>query len=453
MNTPSPRVESRLSYAQLWARVPRYLLFLLSGLVVVLPTSIFFMTLVPLSLGLAILYVGVPLGIATLYAARWVGEFELGRIRLGSGIKIERPRWSQKAAGNSEDGGGANQFFRAAFGVLRNSHYWMYALHAAIVNIFLTIFTWTVALSWTTIGVAGPLSLVSNLILPENLSGNRMLLAFLFPELEPAAIDLITITASLLIGLVFLLTLPVVLRGLMSLHVNVAKLMLSKFDTDALAEEVEVLAASRSAAVSAENSGLRRLERDIHDGPQQRLIRLQMDLDATERMLDKDPEAARARIAEARSQAGDALDELRALSRGFAPPILQDRGLALALESLAERNTIPTRIVSDLAPGQRLSAETEMGAYFVVAELLTNTAKHSAAASVSIEISLAEGATDGERRLAITITDDGKGGATFVNGHGLSGLGERIHGLRGTMQLSSPIGGPTRVVVSLPLIE
>ncbi len=451
MNTPSPRVESRLSYAQLWARVPRYLLFLLSGLVVVLPTSIFFMTLVPLSLGLAILYVGVPLGIATLYAARWVGEFELGRIRLGSGIKIERPRWSQKPRGDSDGRGIFNRFFRSAFGVLRNSHYWMYVLHGAIVNLVLTIFTWTVALIWTA-GVSGALILFVGLIIPESLTGNRVMLSS-FPILDPVANYIITIVTTFLIGFVFVLTLPFVLRGLIILHVAVAKLMLSKFDTDALAEEVEVLAASRSAAVSAENSGLRRLERDIHDGPQQRLIRLQMDLDATERMLDKDPEAARARIAEARSQAGDALDELRALSRGFAPPILQDRGLALALESLAERNTIPTRIVSDLAPGQRLSAETEMGAYFVVAELLTNTAKHSAAASVSIEISLAEGATDGERRLAITITDDGKGGATFVNGHGLSGLGERIHGLRGTMQLSSPIGGPTRVVVSLPLIE
>ena len=140
-----------------------------------------------------------------------------------------------------------------------------------------------------------------------------------------------------------------------------ARGVLAAFKSDALLKEVADLTDSRGAAISAEGHSLRRLERDIHDGPQQRLVRLQMDLAAAERQLDTDPEKARGLIAEAMEQSKEALEELRALSRGFAPPILLDRGLVAALESAADRAAIPTRVMSErYSPGALVEPLSEL---------------------------------------------------------------------------------------------
>ncbi len=152
-----------------------------------------------------------------------------------------------------------------------------------------------------------------------------------------------------MLGVIFAFTLPFITRGLTSLHNLVARGMLCAFRSEALKREVATLAESRSAAVSAEGTALRRLERDIHDGPQQRLVRMQMDLAAADRQLAQDPDAARTLIAEALQQSKDALDELRALSRGFAPPILLDRGL-VAGARVARRALDRDRPTSSLEP-------------------------------------------------------------------------------------------------------
>jgi signal transduction histidine kinase len=198
--------------------------------------------------------------------------------------------------------------------------------------------------------------------------------------------------------------------------------------------------------VAAEGTALRRLERDINDGPQQRLVRLQMDLAAADRQLDEDPAAARVLLEEALQQSKDALEELRALSRGFAPPILLDRGLVAALESLAVRAAVPTTVISELPEGTELPPELERNAYFIAAEALTNAAKHADAKAATVTVSLNEG-------LQLVIADDGKGGATLVEGHGIAGLSERVHGLGGTLELTSPDGGPTTVTAHLPFLE
>src|SRR5690606_7954797 len=122
---------------------------------------------------------------------------------------------------------------------------------------------------------------------------------------------------------------------------------------------------------------LRRLERDIHDGPQQRLVRLQMDIAAAERQLEQDPDQARLLLATAKEQSREALEELRALSRGFAPPILLDRGLVAALESLAARNVVPTTVVDALPADAELPQEIERNAYFIATEALANATKHA----------------------------------------------------------------------------
>jgi len=176
-----------------------------------------------------------------------------------------------------------------------------------------------------------------------------------------------------------------------------------------------------------------------------------MDLAAAERQLDSDPEKARGLISEAMQQSKDALEELRALSRGFAPPILLDRGLVAALESAAARSEIPTRLVSDLPPATELPQEIERNAYFVASEALVNAGKHSGAASVEIRVATRRLPETDETWLDVTVTDDGAGGAFSIDGHGIAGLAERLHGLGGTLELSSPTGGPTVVAAHIPL--
>jgi signal transduction histidine kinase len=214
---------------------------------------------------------------------------------------------------------------------------------------------------------------------------------------------------------------------------------------------VDDLSQSRGAAISAEGHSLRRLERDIHDGPQQRLVRMQMDLAAADRQLVDDPDRARALIAEAMQQSRDALEELRALSRGFAPPILLDRGLVAALESAATRSPVPARVVDELPTAPPLPQEIERNAYFVASESLANAIKHSGATEVEVRVALRRADESAETWLDVAITDNGKGGATTVPGHGLAGLDERMRGLGGILRVVSPIGGPTVVSAELPV--
>jgi signal transduction histidine kinase len=204
-----------------------------------------------------------------------------------------------------------------------------------------------------------------------------------------------------------------------------------------------VAQAQKAAAVSAEATALRKLERDIHDGPQQRLVRLAMDLGRAEQQFATNPEAARATLAEALTQTRETLDELRALSRGIAPPILVDRGLQAALTALAGRCTVPVDL--DAPPIGRLDPAVESTAYFVVAEALTNVAKHSQASEVHVSVHrLATG-------LLVSVDDDGVGGASLAKGHGLAGLDDRVRAAGGVLSVDSPVGDGTRLTAALPL--
>ncbi len=179
-----------------------------------------------------------------------------------------------------------------------------------------------------------------------------------------------------------------------------------------------------------------------------------MDLASIERAVDRDPDAARRMLGEARQQARETLDELRALSRGFAPPILQDRGLAVALESLGARSTVPVvleiGIPADGAPPV-VPASIERNVYFVAAELLTNAVKHAEARGIRLRASLRDTGATGWW-LDLWVTDDGRGGATSVPGHGLAGLEERVRGLDGILVVDSPVGGPTSIGAHIPFV-
>jgi signal transduction histidine kinase len=209
-----------------------------------------------------------------------------------------------------------------------------------------------------------------------------------------------------------------------------------------LAGRVQRLTESRSHAVDAATSELRRIERDLHDGAQARLVALGMNLRAVERVLPTNPQAALALVAEARESSVRALGELRDLIRGIYPPVLADRGLGHAVRALALDTPLPTELDIDL-PG-RLSAPVESACYFAIAEALANAVKHSSARRVQIRIKHANDI------LRIEVADDGVGGADPALGTGLQGVERRLGTFDGILAVSSPPGGPTMIVMEVP---
>jgi signal transduction histidine kinase len=187
----------------------------------------------------------------------------------------------------------------------------------------------------------------------------------------------------------------------------------------------------------------RRLERNLHDGAQQRLVALALELKIVQARLEEDPRAAAALLAAAREELTLAIEELRDLARGLHPPILAERGLRVALEALAKRAPMPVRIEAPLA--RRLPDEIETTLYYLVAEALTNAAKHSGATAATVRLSVAGG------RVRVRISDDGTGGAAVRAGGGLRGLAERLEELGGELEVDSPAGAGTTLTGVIPL--
>ena len=204
---------------------------------------------------------------------------------------------------------------------------------------------------------------------------------------------------------------------------------------------IERLEESRAAAVDVQETELRRIERDLHDGAQARLVALGMSIGMAEEKLRTDPESAAVLLAEARIGAREALEELRDLARGIRPPILTDRGLEAAVSALAGRSPVPVTLSVDVAV--RPADAVETAAYFVVAEALTNATKHADASQIEIGIRRTDGT------LVVQVVDDGRGGAD-PSGAGLTGLRQRVGALNGTLAVASPAGGPTTVRAELP---
>ncbi|MFF0643097.1 sensor domain-containing protein [Streptomyces tendae] len=212
-------------------------------------------------------------------------------------------------------------------------------------------------------------------------------------------------------------------------------------DTD-LSLRVAELTATRAAALDAHATELRRIERSLHDGAQNRLVSVTVLLGAARRMAARDPSGADELLERAQSAAEQALAELRSVARGILPPVLADRGLAGALSGLAADCGVPCRVEADVP--ERCAASVEATAYFVVAEALTNLAKHSGATRAAVTVRARGG------RLRLLVEDDGRGGADEDGGSGLTGIRRRVAALDGTLRLSSPPGGPTTLDVDLP---
>ncbi|HEX7951001.1 MAG TPA: sensor domain-containing protein [Candidatus Limnocylindrales bacterium] len=257
--------------------------------------------------------------------------------------------------------------------------------------------------------------------------------------------DAAAISARTLAGAALLPVGASISQLVLALHRGVVVALLCTSESSELRRQVETLRESRSAVLDVEASELHRIERDLHDGAQQRLVMLTIDLGLASERIDTDPDGARQLLLEGQDQARQALAELRDLVRGIAPSILLDRGLVPAISSITARGPVPTSVRSELPPGERLPAAIERAAYFVAAEALANVAKHSGARHCEVRCRR-EGSS-----LVVEVWDDGVGGAMAEPGGGLAGLAGRVAGVDGRFSLSSPAGGPTLARAELPV--
>ncbi|KAB8193145.1 sensor histidine kinase [Nonomuraea phyllanthi] len=376
--------------------------------------------------GTTIVWVGVPLLAATLLAARGFADAERGWLSDVLKRPPVRPRYKPAPPGAGR--------FRRLVNPMTSGQSWLDLLHGivnlpfAIVSFVLTVVFWAVPLAGLTYPLYGLITsrIPGNVELPEllGLGSGYTVNSFYYVSL----------------GLIFMLILPFAVRGSALLRAGLGRALLT--GVAELQERIDDLAEGRAAAVSAEANALRKLERDIHDGPQQRLVSLAMELSRAQRQMVKDPEAAQATLKSAISATRETLDELRALSRGIAPPILSDRGLAPALAALAGRCTVPVDL--DVQTVDRYQAAVENAVYFVCAETLTNVAKHSRATACTVQLTRIGDV------LMLTIGDDGVGGAHVAKGHGLAGLADRLRAVDGELSVQSPDGGPTLIVAEVP---
>ena len=253
--------------------------------------------------------------------------------------------------------------------------------------------------------------------------------------------DLLWLPADMTAGFVTALLPP-----LLPLNHRLTKTMLEPTREMLLARRVEQLYETRHDAVDSSAAELRRIERDLHDGAQARLVAMGMSLGTIEALVERDPARAKQMIAQARENSAEALTELRDLVRGIHPPVLAERGLADALRALALRMEIPVEEDIDL-PG-RFEEPVESAVYFAVSEVLTNAAKHSGAARVWLDAVYAR--TPSGPMIRLAVTDDGKGGADLDKGSGMRGIERRLAQFDGILAATSPVGGPTMITMEVP---
>ncbi|UDY36458.1 sensor histidine kinase [Dermatobacter hominis] len=304
----------------------------------------------------------------------------------------------------------------------------------ALLHLPLAVLTTTTA---TTLWAGGVVLLLLPLIVGQFASGAAEF--GLFEIGSGPGVGLLSVLGLVVVGIVA----PWATTWLAELDRAVGRLLLGRSERVEFEERVSELQTSRAAAVDSAEAERRRIERDLHDGAQQRLIAVAMDLGVARQAMETDPDRARELVSEAHDEVKAALKELRDLVRGIHPVILEDRGLDAALSAVVARAGVPVELRVDVAP--RPSPSVESAAYFIVSEALTNVARHSQATRATVEI------VRRRDRLTIVVSDDGVGGASSASGGtGLRGLEERVAALDGWMQVVSPVGGPTTVLVEVP---
>ncbi|MFE2147911.1 sensor histidine kinase [Streptomyces sp. NPDC059456] len=400
-----------------------------------LPLSLLYFSLaitgITLGAGLLVTFLGIPVLAGVLAMCRGFGRVERARARglLGADIAEPAPLRARKPGPLAAMGA-----------LLRSGSAWRHALYA-VVHLPWAVFAFTLALVFWAYGWAFLLYPVWFWVFPAytDMPGLQLFQNddYTFYLDSPAEIAL-----ACLAGLGFTLATPWVLRALTTVDRVLVGGLLGPSRLDDRVTELET---DRGVVVDTAAADLRRIERDLHDGAQARLVALAMDLGLAKEKLAEDPDAAARMVDEAHGEVKIALQELRDLARGIHPAVLTDRGLDAALSSVASRCTVPVRVSVDLP--ERPASAVEGIAYFTVSELLQNISKHSAARTAGVDVWRSAG------RLLIQVTDDGRGGASTAGpggGTGLAGLSERLDAVDGVLVVDSPAGGGTTVTAELP---
>ncbi|MFI0189349.1 sensor histidine kinase [Streptomyces sp. NPDC017082] len=385
-------------------------------------------TMIALGAGLLVTFLGVPVLAMALAGCRGIGALERARARALLGLEVAEPEPLRPRKPGPVAWTGA---------LLKSGSSWRQALYAlvqfpwAVFSFSVTVTFWSLGWSlltyplwrWVFPAYAGEAGI--------QLYGDAHHAIYLDNPFE------ITVTA--LVGLVFTLVTPWLVRALTSVDRLLVRGLLGPSPLSARVVELE---SDRGTVIDTAAADLRRIERDLHDGAQARLAGLAMDLGLAKEKLREDPRAAARMVEEAHGEVKTALQELRDLARGIHPAVLTDRGLDAALSAIAARCTVPVRVEVDLPA--RPAQAIEGIAYFTVSELLQNISKHSRARTASVDV------WHVEDRLLVQVTDDGVGGADPARGSGLAGLAARLDAVDGVLVVDSPAGGPTRVTAELP---
>ncbi|MEV4444159.1 MULTISPECIES: sensor histidine kinase [Streptomyces] len=414
--------------APIEARSWREFGYVMSGLPVGILMFTFAVTMFSLGMGLLITFLGIPVLAAALAGVRGFGALERARARGLLGIEVAAPEPLRVRKQGALAWMGA---------ILKNGSAWRHLLYS-VVQFPWSVFSFVVALSFWSYGWAMLTYPLWFWLFPVyggqgglQLYGDGMHRIYLDNPFE------ITVTA--LLGLLITMATPWIVRALTMVdRVMVAGLL----GPSRLASRVVELESDRGVVVDTAAADLRRIERDLHDGAQARLVNLAMGLGLAKEKLTEDPQAAARMVDEAHGEVKTALQELRDLARGIHPAVLTDRGLDAALSSVASRCTVPVQVDVDLPA--RPAPAIEGIAYFTVSELLQNISKHARATRATVDVWRVE------NRLMLQVVDDGVGGADVSGGSGLAGLAERLDAVDGVLVVDSPVGGPSRITAELP---
>jgi signal transduction histidine kinase len=391
-------------------------LYLLVGFLSSIVAFTVWICCVTLSLTLGLLIIGFPIVLASFWCFRVLADFERKRAALVFGAPIASAYRPAPA-----DGRFASRLRFAAHDPQRWKDVAYLALHGVLGFIVGTLWLMLVAV------------VVGGITMPAwwwAVPGGTEWLGFTIDTWEKAV-------GAAALGVALLPVLLFLQRPLALSQAHIAKALLGP----SLAARVERLTETRAGAVDAATAELQRIERDLHDGAQARLVALAMDLGMAEERFDRDPESARELVGEAREEARRALAELRDLARGMRPGLLAERGLGPAIAALAARSPVPATATVDVPRKPPQAVET--AAWFVVSEALANSAKHSQAERAAVWVTLRNA------HLHVEVVDDGRGGAD-PGGSGLKGLAQRVEALDGSLEVHSPSGGPTVVRALLP---
>ena len=416
---PAPPDTGPAGPAARWLRGWAALAHLVLDLVVAIPCLVLAILLVVGVATIPAFGVGLPIVAGVLAAARGIAALERARFRAFAGAYVVPPPRPQLP--------GWRRF-------LLEGRTWRAMAYVAIMA-FWGLVIGTVALSAVALALALTALPLYRAALPH-------------PTID--LLGLATVPAGAwwgLVGVAGLVVLPLAADALVRVEVLVGSALLGAGRGDrerALAQRVETLTQTRVGTVDSVEAERRRIERDLHDGPQQRLVAIAMDLGMARDRLARDPEGAQQLVDHAHAAAKEAITEMRQVARGIHPPVLTDRGLDAALSALAAASPVPVHVTVDLP--RRPSPTLEAIAYFCVSEALTNVAKHSGADRAWADVRERDG------QIVASVRDDGRGGADLTRGTGLVGLRQRAAAVDGLVDVSSPPGGPTVVTVSLPFV-